>query len=667
MNQRTLIVVGLLILALVLIGVIPSVLSNQLSPDSGASRLLAIFTADSPALDPQNPTTIETTTGGNSAAPYTQTAYNPASLSDRIGQIIASLGNTVVSRSMGTSIPAGVMDEGGDPYTPNLGGGTTVRPTDISTPTGVAHPSEYPYTSSRSQVAQKSADTVDLATLTTTNSPVSTNSQYVPFTPGSVTATGVPGSYPPACSMTAPESITSGQSARIVWWATNATGATISSIGLVDPSSGSHLVYPTTTTTYSASFSGVGGTAQCSVTIRVIPWGAAVGTPSTTYSTSAHDNTCGINQDYDIALVLDDSGSITPSEIVELKNAFLAFVRALIPARPDLFSVTLFNTSAKVQQSFTADTSLINAAINSAVSGGATNWQDGLTKAASTFDPRPEVHNLIVFASDGNPNTTPSGTVGTARALSAAVQVADSLKAAGTRIITLGIGAGAGGVSELNPANMQAISSPNSYYPVESFGTLAASLSSVSSDLCNDTYTGWYGGANGNGGAGGNSGSTQCQNYLTCDASGTEVLNACDGSLVRDCASEGSICSSGVCIPPPIGFASFNAFSALGQAFTASGHLMIQPTLVASGSTVRVYWNAVHAARCTVIGSNGDGLTSSPTGAWEMLFSGQNGVTTSPITQATTYTLHCTALPGALPSSINETQIVKVAPSYQER
>ena len=39
-------------------------------------------------------------------------------------------------------------------------------------------------------------------------------------------------------------------------------------------------------------------------------------------------------------------------------------------------------------------------------SGGATDWEDGLAKAWSTFDPRPEpTHpNLVIFASDGNPN-----------------------------------------------------------------------------------------------------------------------------------------------------------------------------------------------------------------------------------------------------------------------
>ena len=138
-------------------------------------------------------------------------------------------------------------------------------------------------------------------------------------------------------------------------------------------------------------------------------------------------NSCGL----DIALVLDSSGSISnngsPSELSQMKTAFHGFVNALNPATPTWFSVTDFDTTASVSQVFTGTASLVNTAIDAVISGGSTNWEDGLIKAQSTFDPRGGSSNLIVFASDGQPNRIgTSGTnASTAAAVAAAVAEAD--------------------------------------------------------------------------------------------------------------------------------------------------------------------------------------------------------------------------------------------------
>jgi probable HAF family extracellular repeat protein len=118
--------------------------------------------------------------------------------------------------------------------------------------------------------------------------PVSTSTTYVlpPLNAShTLVANFTATSLPPTCSLTAsPTSIASGQSATLSWISTNATGGTINNgIGSVIPvASGSQTVSPTTTTTYTGTFSGPGGNVNCSTTITVTP-----GNPALTAAT--HD------------------------------------------------------------------------------------------------------------------------------------------------------------------------------------------------------------------------------------------------------------------------------------------------------------------------------------------------------------------------------------------
>jgi cysteine-rich repeat protein len=195
---------------------------------------------------------------------------------------------------------------------------------------------------------------------------------------------------------------------------------------------------------------------------------------------------CGL----DIALVVDSSGSIDNTELAQMKNAFSSFVNAFLPETPTQFSVTDFDTTATVSQGFTGNLSLINTAINSSTSGGWTNWEDGLLKAQSTFDPRTNP-NLVIFASDGNPNQkgNPAQPVSELEAVNAAVLVANSLKSSGTRILTLGIG------NDLDVENLKKISGPNVDTGITSdvittnFATLAEELADLANDLCGGTIT----------------------------------------------------------------------------------------------------------------------------------------------------------------------------------
>lgn len=122
-------------------------------------------------------------------------------------------------------------------------------------------------------------------------------------------------------------------------------------------------------------------------------------------------------------------------------------------------------------------------------------------------------------------------------------------------------------------------------------------------------------------------------------------------------------CAAGACVPPPsIDYQSFSAISPTGQRFTASGQLEAHPTLVRSGNSTTLYWNVANVSSCTISSTKGD--------LWScggpQCSSGMNGWIPKPILSATTYTLACSALPGATPSTVVESVKVNVAPTFKE-
>ena len=199
---------------------------------------------------------------------------------------------------------------------------------------------------------------------------------------------------------------------------------------------------------------------------------------------------CGL----DISLVLDNSTSITSPELIQMKDAMNTFIASL-SGTPTMFSVTRFATTGAILQDFTFDASSASAAINSIpVAGGYTNWEDGLIKAESTFDPRSNP-NLVIFASDGNPNTIgngPGNNASEADAVTTAVAIADSLKTdQNARMLVIGIG------SPPTLSNLEAISGTdvndstilNSDVITADFSTLATQLANYAQAACGGTIT----------------------------------------------------------------------------------------------------------------------------------------------------------------------------------
>lgn len=88
------------------------------------------------------------------------------------------------------------------------------------------------------------------------------------------TITITPPPEPPTCELSAyPYSITQGGSTTLSWMTTNASSITINNgVGSVTPvASGSKSVSPSSTTTYTATVTGPGGSVQCSKKVTVVP------------------------------------------------------------------------------------------------------------------------------------------------------------------------------------------------------------------------------------------------------------------------------------------------------------------------------------------------------------------------------------------------------------
>src|SRR5262249_47352524 len=124
-----------------------------------------------------------------------------------------------------------------------------------------------------------------------------------------------------------------------------------------------------------------------------------------TLANPALSATCGL----DIVLVIDSSSSIDDQELQEMKDAFKGFVDALLPdsvPNPTTeFAVVDFDRQVNAVLEFTNVKAAILNAIDAPTSGGSTNWDDALDKARLRVPHREGHPGLILFASDGNPNT----------------------------------------------------------------------------------------------------------------------------------------------------------------------------------------------------------------------------------------------------------------------
>lgn len=183
----------------------------------------------------------------------------------------------------------------------------------------------------------------------------------------------------------------------------------------------------------------------------------------------------GSSCDLDIALVIDSSDSM--SEFLEQeKAAFSGFIDEFFLNTSAEVAVVDFDTDANVLTGFTSDVGVLKSAIDGVAAeyGDFTNWEAALIAAHGLF-PGSEKPDLIVFVSDGNPNTY--GDAVSQRpesdSLNHAVIAANSIKNDGIRIITLGMGV------NVNAEKLKKISSEDAYYSFD-----FDALTGLVGDLC---------------------------------------------------------------------------------------------------------------------------------------------------------------------------------------
>lgn len=216
-----------------------------------------------------------------------------------------------------------------------------------------------------------------------------------------------------------------------------------------------------------------------------------------------------------IALVADVSGSIDDGELKDMQTAFRSILSDLLPGTKAEFSLTQFAGEGDVMQPFTTNLTALDKAVNNLRANGfnsrGTNWQDGLTQAASTFNTlNSTAPKLLIIATDGDPTTS----------INDAITEANNIKAAGVHVLAIGIG------TDVNQQNLEYLSgtnvstngrnvSINTDVVMSDFSTLGATLLNVIVGGCpsgvggignGGTGAGTNGNGNGSGGTGNGSG-----------------------------------------------------------------------------------------------------------------------------------------------------------------
>ena len=222
---------------------------------------------------------------------------------------------------------------------------------------------------------------------------------------------------------------------------------------------------PTTTPTYQPP------PPPCSVTCDKSASPSTVGPGEevvVTISLTGSNGACRVtHQNADVMLVIDKSGSMNddtqaggPEQpITDAKNAAKEFVDKMDLTR-DQVGVVAFDSSARKAHDLSNNAGTVRTAIDGLSAGGGTDIAAGIRAAqAELSSSRHNAANapVIVLLSDGKSDEA------------AARSAAEEAKRAGTRIFTIGLGAG------VNPATMQAIaSSPSDYYYAATGAELAA-------------------------------------------------------------------------------------------------------------------------------------------------------------------------------------------------
>lgn len=186
-------------------------------------------------------------------------------------------------------------------------------------------------------------------------------------------------------------------------------------------------------------------------------------------------------QQADVMLVLDRSGSISSTELAQLKTAAKLFVDDLGLTLTGIHAgKSSFATTGNLNHALTSNSVTLKATIDALVSGGFTNLKAGIDLASGELaggNDRPDgtSPDKMIIVTDGHPNRPlPPGT-----AAAAAKASADAARAAGTEVFVVGVG------GDVNTAYLQndiANDPPGHYFSVSDYSGLQTALANL--DLC---------------------------------------------------------------------------------------------------------------------------------------------------------------------------------------
>lgn len=181
---------------------------------------------------------------------------------------------------------------------------------------------------------------------------------------------------------------------------------------------------------------------------------------------------CGLK----LGIILDLSGSLSDADVQQSKDASVAAVQALAGTNSSVGLHTYSSDSP--HDGATGPIEYLPVSVASRTSaqplvdyianfdrgfGGSTNWAAAFTRVTTlALD-----YDAVLMVTDGYPN-----------ALDPAIDAANVLKNAGTRVVGVGVGAG------VNDAAIKQISSDDAYYPVTSFDDLVDALKEAALESC---------------------------------------------------------------------------------------------------------------------------------------------------------------------------------------
>lgn len=181
----------------------------------------------------------------------------------------------------------------------------------------------------------------------------------------------------------------------------------------------------------------------------------------------------------DIVVVLDTSGSMSGKPIEETKTAASKFVDTVLEQDASIGIVT-YDNSASMLSDFSVDGQSLKSAANNISDGGGTNIESGLAKAKEMLATSSAKKKIIVLMSDGEPN---DGKVG-----DELISYADSIRADGTYIYTLGFFENMGSGKSDAQILMEKIASEGCHYEVANADDLKFFFGDIADQINGQKY-----------------------------------------------------------------------------------------------------------------------------------------------------------------------------------